>query len=127
MFVRVSHARTPSRRHGAPRPRCGPQRPALGGIRRLSALDTVRARIALAVDLGLLAPGERLPPTDQIAAALGVSEITARRALVSLCADGVLERRRGRSGGTLVAERPVKGEGHRDRGLPRPPPPRSTG
>ncbi len=83
--------------------------PPLGGIQRLSALDTVRARIALAVELGLLAPGERLPPTDEIAAALGVGDITVRRALTSLHADGVLERRRGRTGGTLVAERPAKG------------------
>ena len=82
--------------------------PALDGIRRLSALDTVRARIALAVDLGLLAPGERLPAIGQIAQALDVGEITVRRALVSLCEDGLLERRRGRNGGTLVAERPAR-------------------
>ncbi|MFE0379161.1 GntR family transcriptional regulator [Streptomyces inhibens] len=49
------------------------------------------------------------PPSDQIAVALGVGDITVRRALASLHADGVLERRRGRTGGTLVAERPVKG------------------
>ena len=83
--------------------------PVLSGIRRLSALDTVRARIALAVDLGLLAPGERLPPTDQIAEALGVGDITVRRALTVLCRDGILERRRGRNGGTLVAEQPALG------------------
>ncbi|GHJ35540.1 FadR/GntR family transcriptional regulator [Streptomyces sp. TS71-3] len=81
----------------------------LTGIRRLSALDTVRARIALAIDLGLLAPGERLPATDRIAAALGVGEITVRRALASLHGEGLLERRRGRTGGTLVAERPTRG------------------
>ena len=83
--------------------------PALTGIRRLSALDTVRARIALAVELGLLAPGEALPPGGEIASALGVGEITVRRALVSLCRDGVLERRRGRGGGTLVAASPARG------------------
>ncbi|MBB4685563.1 FadR/GntR family transcriptional regulator [Amycolatopsis jiangsuensis] len=77
--------------------------PELTGIRRLSALDTVRARIALAIELGLLAPGERLPPNGEIARALGVGDITVRRALVSLCEDGILERRRGRNGGTLVA------------------------
>ncbi|MFD4969338.1 FadR/GntR family transcriptional regulator [Streptomyces sp. NPDC058424] len=81
--------------------------PPLTAIRRLSALDAVRARIALAVDLGLLVPGERLPGSDRIAEALGVSEITVRRALVALCKEGVLERRRGRTGGTLVAERPA--------------------
>src|SRR3954452_16936918 len=83
--------------------------PELNGVRRLSALEAVRARIALAVDLGLLAPGERLPDTAQIAKALGVGEITARRALVSLCAAGVLERQRGRGGGTLVAANPPRG------------------
>jgi GntR family transcriptional repressor for pyruvate dehydrogenase complex len=83
--------------------------PALTGIRRLSALDTVRARIALAVELGLLAPGERLPLNAEIAGALNVGEITVRRALVSLCEDGILERRRGRAGGTLVAAEPPTG------------------
>lgn len=82
--------------------------PQLSGIRRLTALETVRARIALAVELGLLAPGEWLPASDKIAAALDVGEITARRALVSLCEDGVLERIRGRGGGTRVAEHPVR-------------------
>ncbi|MCI2423719.1 GntR family transcriptional regulator [Saccharopolyspora sp. K220] len=82
--------------------------PELSGIRRLSALETVRARIALAVELGLLKPGEWLPTSDQIAAALEVSEITARRALVSLVGDGVLERLRGRGGGTRVAARPAQ-------------------
>src|SRR3954462_11937089 len=90
-------------------PTTGLTAPELSGVRRLSALEAVRARIALAVDLGLLSPGERLPGTPQIAQALDVSEITARRALVSLCADGVLERRRGRGGGTLVAAHPPPG------------------
>ena len=84
--------------------------PVLTGIRRLSALDTVRARIALAVELGLLVPGERLPANPDIAQALGVGEITVRRALVSLCEDGVLERRPGRAGGTLVADPPALGQ-----------------
>jgi DNA-binding FadR family transcriptional regulator len=81
----------------------------LAGLRRLTAFDTVRVRIGMAVDLGLLKPDERLPANPDIAAALGVGEITVRRALVSLCRDGVLVRRRGRDGGTLVAERPAHG------------------
>lgn len=83
--------------------------PALAGIQRLSAVNTVRARIALAVDLGLLAPGERIPSVADVAAALDVSESSVRRALESLTADGVLVRRRGRSGGTLVADAPRRG------------------
>jgi DNA-binding FadR family transcriptional regulator len=81
----------------------------LAGMRRLTAVDSVRARIGMAVDLGLLQPGERLPNAPQIAAALEVGEMTVRRALVSLCEDGVLERRRGRDGGTMVAAEPRRG------------------
>jgi len=79
--------------------------PAVAGITRLSATDTVRARIALAIELGLMVVGEQLPSDRAVAAALGVSEITVRRALKSLADEGVLQRKRGRSGGTFVAER----------------------
>jgi GntR family transcriptional regulator, transcriptional repressor for pyruvate dehydrogenase complex len=78
--------------------------PAIAGIKRLSAVETVRARIALAIQLGLLATGEALPPDPEIAEAMSVSEITVRRALKSLADDGMLVRLRGRTGGTFVAE-----------------------
>ncbi|TQN33427.1 GntR family transcriptional regulator [Haloactinospora alba] len=81
----------------------------LAGIRRLSAKDSVRARIALAVDLGLLAPGERLPSISAVASALEVGEVTVRRAFESLAGDGVLQGRRGRGGGTFVAADPPTG------------------
>lgn len=83
--------------------------PAVSGITRLTAIDTVRARIGLAVELGLLEPGDRLPAEREMAHALAVSPITVRRALVSLTADGVLVRRRGRDGGTFVADSPPSG------------------
>jgi DNA-binding FadR family transcriptional regulator len=97
---------------GAAEPSAAEQRlsgSALVGIRRLTAIDTVRARIAMAVDLRLLSPGERLPPSARIAEAMDVSEITVRRALTALAREGVLERRRGRGGGTLVAADPTLG------------------
>ncbi|MDJ0378211.1 FCD domain-containing protein [Cryobacterium sp. PH31-L1] len=78
--------------------------PAVSGITRLSATDTVRARIALAIELGLMVVGEQLPSDHDVAAALGVSEITVRRALKSLADEGVLARKRGRNGGTFVAD-----------------------
>lgn len=83
--------------------------PALEGIRRLSAIDTVRARLAMAVELRLLQPGERLPGSAEIAQAMDVGEITVKRALGLLAEEGVLERRRGRSGGTFVADAPRLG------------------
>jgi len=78
----------------------------LAAVRRTSAIDTVRVRISLAVDLGLLAPGERLPNVPATAAALGVAEITVRRAFGALEREGVVERRPGRNGGTFIAARP---------------------
>lgn len=78
----------------------------IGAVRRLSALETVRARIALAIDLGLLQPGEPLPPVDSIAQAFDVGVATVRRALTSLSEDEVVVRVRGRAGGTYVADDP---------------------
>jgi DNA-binding FadR family transcriptional regulator len=80
--------------------------PGAAAMTRLSAVETVRARILLSIEHALLAPGSRLPRTELIAAGLEVSTITARRALESLVADGVLVRRPGRGGGTFVAEAP---------------------
>ena len=78
----------------------------LGGFERRNAIDAVRLRIGMAVSLGMLQPGERLPDQEEVARGLSVSPITARRALMSLAEDGVLVRRRGRHGGTFVADHP---------------------
>lgn len=80
--------------------------PGSAALARLSAVETVRARILLAIEHALLAPGTKLPRVDHIAAGLEVSSITARRALESLVDDGILIRRPGRGGGTFVADAP---------------------
>ncbi|TPW76586.1 FadR family transcriptional regulator [Schumannella soli] len=61
----------------------------------------------MAVQLGLLAPGERLPVPEVAAAALGVSAMSVRRAYRQLDDEGMLRRARGRTGGTFVADDPV--------------------
>lgn len=78
----------------------------LAGIERITAIDAVRTRIGVAVSLGLLKPGERLPDQQEVAAGLSVSTITARRAMTSLADEGIVVRRRGRHGGTFVADEP---------------------
>lgn len=80
--------------------------PGAAALTRLSAVETVRARILLSIEHGLLAPGSRLPRLEAIAAGLEVSTITARRGLESLVEDGVLRRVPGRGGGTFVADAP---------------------
>jgi GntR family transcriptional regulator len=53
---------------------------------------------------GELVPGDRLPREDEFAAQLGVSRMTLRQALATLEAAGLLERKTGRLGGTVVRE-----------------------
>jgi DNA-binding GntR family transcriptional regulator len=79
---------------------------AIAGVGRRRAIDAVRARIAMAISLELLKPGERLPDQQEIALGLSVSPMTARRAMASLAEAGIVVRRRGRDGGTFVAEDP---------------------
>jgi len=86
---------------------------------RLAAVDDVRARVTASIALGLLVPGDRLPDLEVLAESLDVSLITVRRALESLCRDGLLDRRRGRTGGTFVSLDPdpalIEGTpGHRE-------------
>ena len=77
--------------------------PGAKALTRLSAVDTVRARIRLSIDSDLLPPGTKLPHLNDIAAGLEVSKATARRALEQLVNEHVLVRKRGRYGGTFVA------------------------
>lgn len=84
---------------------------ALGGKPDLSATaddGPSHARIASwllgRIGAGRVRPGDKLPPEEELAGALGVSRMTLRQALGSLEARGYIERRRGRSGGNFVRE-----------------------
>lgn len=78
--------------------------PSAKALTRLSAVDTVRARIRLSIESGLLTPRTKLPHVKDISGGLEVSQATARRALEQLVEEKVLVRKRGRYGGTFVAE-----------------------
>ncbi|HEY3877716.1 MAG TPA: GntR family transcriptional regulator [Trebonia sp.] len=64
--------------------------------------DEVEQRVSQAIQLGLFADGEQLPPETEFAAQLGVSAMTLREALATLRQQGLVETRRGRTGGTFV-------------------------
>jgi GntR family transcriptional regulator, transcriptional repressor for pyruvate dehydrogenase complex len=64
--------------------------------------DEVVLRVSQAIQLGLFVDGEQLPPETEFAAQLGVSAMTLREALASLRQQGLVETRRGRTGGTFV-------------------------
>ena len=61
-------------------------------------------RIVTAIALGEFVPGQRLPAERDLAAQLGVSRTTLRDALARVAALGMLDVRRGRTGGTFVRE-----------------------
>lgn len=76
----------------------------------LSPLSTPAAgavladRIMTAIALGEFTPGQRLPAERELAAQLGVSRTTVRDALARVVTAGMLEVRRGRSGGAFVRQ-----------------------
>jgi DNA-binding FadR family transcriptional regulator len=65
--------------------------------------DTV-GRLLATIRLGVLAPGDCLPPERELAMRLGVSRDTIRDAIKSLSDAGYLVSRRGRYGGTFLAD-----------------------
>lgn len=72
-----------------------------------SAVSRIEDRLMTAIALGEFSPGERLPAERALAAYLGVSRDTVREALGRLVNRGLLEVRRGRTGGAFVLDRPV--------------------
>src|SRR3954462_3837364 len=78
----------------------------LAPIEPAGAVEQVVRRIGEAIGAGLLAPGERLPGQVELSETLGVARMTLRQALAVLEDAGLLEIRRGRTGGAFVAPDP---------------------
>lgn len=68
------------------------------------AYAQIEDRVAEAVRVGDLKPGDRLPSERELAERLQVSRMTLRQALESLARRGLVTRAVGRRGGTFVAE-----------------------
>jgi GntR family transcriptional repressor for pyruvate dehydrogenase complex len=75
-------------------------------VRPASTFEETVERLGSAIRLGLLAPGDKLPPERELAKRLRISRSTLRQALTALVQSGHLVSSRGRSGGTFVAEQP---------------------
>lgn len=93
------------------------RRAAYRPVRHGNTLEDTVARLVQTVRVGLVAPGESLPSERELAARFGVSRDTLREAIRELADAGYLVPRRGRYGGTFVADplpRPVD-EGPVDR------------
>jgi DNA-binding FadR family transcriptional regulator len=72
-------------------------------LRVQGTAESIVRRLGEAIGNGLLRPGERLPPEQQLAEMLEVAPMTLRQALAVLRDAGYVETRRGRGAGSFVA------------------------
>ena len=82
-------------------------------VQTATTLEETVERLGTAIRLGLLGPGDRLPPERELADQLGIARSTLRQALTSLTESGHLVALRGRGGGTFVADAPPLAESRR--------------
>lgn len=75
-------------------------------VRSQTAFEETVDRLGTAIKLGLLPPGERLPPERDLCQMLGIARSTLRQALTALGQSGHLHAVRGRGGGTFVVDEP---------------------
>lgn len=69
--------------------------------------DAIVDRLSTAISLGLIRQGEQLPVENQLMVMFGVATATVRDALQTLRERGIIETRRGRSGGTFIIGTPT--------------------
>jgi GntR family transcriptional repressor for pyruvate dehydrogenase complex len=82
-----------------------------------NAFEVTVERLASAIRLGVLTTGDQLPAERDLAELLGVSRVTLREAIKALREVGLVDSRRGRSGGTFVGRpRPSRRRGARQIG-----------
>ncbi|PDQ34710.1 MAG: hypothetical protein B5766_09605 [Candidatus Lumbricidophila eiseniae] len=72
--------------------------------RSANVFEETLQRLLQSIRLGLIAPGERLPTERELASMLDISRNRLREALGSLTEAGWVVSRRGRNGGTFVAD-----------------------
>lgn len=84
-------------------------------VTQSSAPAQIVDHIVSAISVGALAPGAALPPERVLAQSLGVSRSSVRAALDTLGGLGLVVRKRGRGGGTFVADLPQDLAGHSER------------
>ncbi|MBO1753547.1 FadR/GntR family transcriptional regulator [Allobranchiibius sp. CTAmp26] len=76
----------------------------LGPTHRETTADLLAHQIITAIALGEFQPHQRLPAERDLAESLGVSRSTVREAIARVVDAGLVEVRRGRSGGSFVCD-----------------------
>jgi len=94
-------------------------------IEQVRAHEYVAEQLRRQLVLRVVAPADALPPERELARMFAVGRATVQRAIADLEAEGLVERRRGRTGGTFARETPggqrglgrILGEVRRNRAL----------
>jgi len=81
--------------------------PLLRPIKEGNTFERTVERLATAVRMGVVEPGDRLPPERELAEQLHVSRVTLREAIKALQQAGYVVSTRGRNGGTVVVYDPA--------------------
>src|SRR5258708_12463810 len=76
--------------------------PIFGAIEQQRAHEYVAEQIRRQIGLGIIAPGEALPPERELARLFGVGRVTIQLAIGMLEADRLITTRRGPSAGSFV-------------------------
>src|ERR1700754_2022678 len=84
-----------------------------GTVTAATTFEETVERLGTAIRLGLLGPGERLPPERDLADQLGIARSTLRQALTALNEGGPPIALRGGGGGRFVAAAPPMAESTR--------------
>src|SRR5690349_2735114 len=74
----------------------------IAAIRTPASYELVVQQLRRGIHVGRFPPGEKLPTERELARYLGVSRTTVREAMRVLQGEGLIETRRGRSGGAVV-------------------------
>jgi DNA-binding FadR family transcriptional regulator len=77
-------------------------------VRAGNAFEETVERLLQAIKLGVVGPGDKLPPERELAVRLGISRVTLREAIRALQDAGYLDVRRGRYGGAFVTYEPPR-------------------
>jgi len=77
-------------------------------LRNGNSFEETLECLLTAIKLGVVAPGDRMPPERELSERLNVSRLTLREAIRELQRAGYTESRRGRYGGTFVKPAPPR-------------------
>lgn len=73
-------------------------------LRQVRAHEYVADQLRREITLRLIHPGDSLPPERELTKIFGVGRPTVQKAIAILVAEGMVEKRRGRTGGTFILD-----------------------